>query len=198
MRFELARFLGRLRLALPLLLVTLVAACGGESIDVIRTTALPPTPPKAAFVTLQAAAQEGSEHYKEYADRVAQLLIQKGFTRVDKAAQARYAVMFTFNEEDLDAEAKAAEKRRERARKGEHREDRKDKEEDVTDRTLSIAMFDLTLPNSSGEKVFGAHAHCPPRKDGGGAVTPGLIDAALHDFPGDEHESYSMKLTSNH
>ena len=27
-------------------------------------------------------------------------------------------------------------------------------------------------------------------------VTPGLIDAALHDFPGDEHESYSMKLVS--
>jgi len=192
MRFELARFLGRLRLALPLLLVTLVAACGGEHIEVIRTTALPPTPPKAAFIVLQAAAQEGSENFKSYADRVAAQLVQKGFTRVDKASQARYAVMFTFNEEELDAEAKAAEKRRQKAHKGEHKDDHK--EEDATERTLSIAIFDLTLPNSSGEKVFGAHAHCPPRKDGGGPVTPAMIDAALRDFPGDEHENYSLRL----
>jgi len=195
MRIELARFLGRLRLALPLLLVTLVAACGGEHIEVIRTTALPPAPPKAAFIVLQAAAQEGSENFKSYADRIATQLVQKGFTRVDKASQARYAVMLTFNEEELDAEAKAAEKRRQK-RKDKDKDDHKAKEEDATERTLSIAIFDLTLPNSSGEKVFGAHAHCPPRKDGSGPVTPAMIDAVLRDFPGDEHESYSLKLSS--
>ena len=191
-----ARFLTRLRLVLPLLLVILVAACGGNQIEVVRTTALPSKPPAATFVVLQAAAQEGSEHFQAYADRVAELLTQKGLTRVDKAAKARYAVMFSFNEEDLDAEAKAAERRRQKMRKGEHKEDRKDKEDDAPERTLSIAIFDLTLPNSSGEKVFGAYAHCLPFKEGGSAVTPGLIDAALHDFPGDEHESYSMKLVS--
>jgi len=196
MRIELARLLTRLRLVLPLLLVTLVAACGGQSIEVVRTTALPPKPPAATFIVLQAAAQEGSDHFQAYADRVAELLSRKGLTRVDKAAKARYAVMLTFNEEDLDAEVAAAERRRQKAHKGEHKEDRKDKDEDAPERTLSIAIFDLTLPNSSGEKVFGAYAHCPPFKAGGGVVTPGLIDAALHDFPGDEHESYSMKLVS--
>ena len=198
MRIELARFFGRLRPLVAVLLLTLVAGCGAQHINVVRTRTLPPDMPKASFIMLQAAVQEGDANYDRYADQIARQLVQRGLIRVTKASEARYAVMFSSDEPDLEAEAKAAARRQKNREKykDKDKDSHKDEPEDTSTRTLTIAIFDLTMPNSSGEKVFGAQAQCPPRKDGGGAVTPALIDAALKDFPGDEYETYSQRLRS--
>ena len=191
MRIEMGHWIARLRPLGAVLLLTLLAACSHPHIEVVRTQSLPSDAPKASFIMLQSATQEGDANYDRFADQIAQHLISQGFTRVTTAAKARYAVMFTTDEPDPEAENRSSKRRR---AKDKDKETRHYDNDDGVERSLTIAIFDLTRPNSSGEKVFGAFVKSPSRKDGGGLVTPAMIDAALKDFPGEESESYKVRL----
>jgi len=182
-RARLARSPWRVALALGTLLT--LAACGGEDIHVERAAALPSDAEVAPFVVLRAKAQSGAKDFDKYADHIAGDLAAKGFTRVDQPAQARYAVMFSY---DGDGAGWIYE---------EGSLSRKDskRDENSVDRTVSIILFDLTRPKRTDEQVFAGRAQCLVETTTHDSVlVTALFDAVLRDFPGSRREIYTVGL----
>ena len=176
----------RVKRMLPLaalLAVMALSACGGGRIEVDRMAVLPPDTVKTTFVMVRAKSQDHSKSYPKFADRIAEKLAAKGFSRVDAASQAKYAVMFSY---DGDGMAGASDG----GRHGMHDK----KGEGKVERMVSIALFDLSRPDQPDEKVFGGRAKCTTETANPDAVISALIDAILKDFPGKAHETYSTGL----
>ncbi len=190
---------------LAVLAVMAVSACGGgPKIEVERTTTLPPEPAKATYVFVRAKGQDHARDYAKFADQIAGQLAAKGFSRVDSTAQARYALMFSY---DGDGQRRGSEGGdSEESYRSRHGRDH----DDGPEVSASIALFDLTRPNQPGEKVFGGWAQGPEGKEKDQdkdwakkrakaaarrtAVVAALIDAILKDFPGEASEDYSASL----
>jgi hypothetical protein len=168
------------------LFVTLaLSACGGNHIEVERTSALPSPLPQGNFVVIPATAQDRAKDYKKYADQIVGQMTPYGFKRVEDAAQARYALMFSYDGDGM-----------ERASEDRHRSLPEKRRSDIKiDRTMSILIYDLTRPRLVNETVFGGFAQCAV--DSGKfdtQVMPALIDAIMKDFPGSGRETYSASL----
>lgn len=166
---------------LAVLAVVAVGACGGEQIDVERMAAFPPDAPKATFVIVKKRQQDRAKTYAKFADQIARQLAAKGFTRVDTAAKARYALMFSYYG---DGTTKETEQEYRAANNWKRRKD-------LGKPTASIALFDLTRPNQPGERVFGGWAEYGEEAKDHDAMVTAMIDAILKDFPGKSHETYS-------
>jgi hypothetical protein len=165
-----------------LLATLVVAGCWGSSgIRVERSAALPNENGK--FVVLPVKTQEGAKDYGKYADQITAKLSAKGLARVEVAAQARYALMFSY---DGDGLASASEERRRNFPE-------KKSDDDKVVRTLSINLYDLTRPHQHDEVVFAAQAHLSlDRTADKNDVIAALIDAALQDFPGSSRENFNV------
>ncbi len=174
--------MSRLARMFAVLAVMAVTACGGARIDVSRMTTLAAEPQKATFVMVRTKAQDRSTDYPKLADQIAAQLVAKGFSRVESAAQARYALMFTYDGEGVGGDS------------GSKRRASKKNADEKIELSLSIALFDLTRPNQPDEKVFGGRARCLVEPTNPVAIGSALIEVVLRDFPGKSHETYSARL----
>lgn len=178
------RIAGRSLGLLALFAVLALSACGGGRIEVERIAVLPDDAPKSSFVVVRGKSQDHAKEFPKFADQIAAKLIAKGLSRVDTPSQAKYAVMLSYSGDGMKAAADGG-RRSERDKKG---------GEGKAERTVSIALFDLTRPDRPDEKVFGGWAKCTAETANSDAVIAALIDAILKDFPGKGRESYSASL----
>ena len=173
--------------ALILMATLALTACGGEKIEVERTSVLGTAPQTANFVLITATGQERAKDFAKYAEQITGQMTAHGFRKVEDAAQARYALMFSYDGDGL-----------ERASDDRHRAiNEKKKKEDKVERTMTIILYDLTRPRMVDETVFGGYAQCAvdsARRDP--TVIPLMIDAIMKDFPGDGRETYTASLPS--
>lgn len=167
-----------------LALVLALGACGGGKIEVTRLAELPGDAPAAPnFVVVRAKTQDRAPDFAEFADRIAKALTAKGLARVDAPAQARYALMFSYDGDGSKSEADVW-KRNNKSKNSEGKQER----------TVAVALFDLTRPNQTNEKVWGGQARCSVETSNRKAVVEALIDAVMKDYPGKGRETYSVSL----
>jgi uncharacterized protein YcfL len=170
-----------------LLTSLLLSACGSSSaIEVERSVALANLSQQSNFVVLPAAQQERARDFAKYGDQIAGVLTSYGLKRVEDPAQARYAVMFSYDGDGL-----------ERASDERHRAiPEKKRKEGMVERSMTIVLYDLTRPKMIDEAVFSGYADCSVdsiRRDP--IVVPLMISAILKDFPGSNgRDSYSTGL----
>ncbi len=175
---------GRMLTVFAMLAVMAVSACGGGRIEVARMAVLPTDAQKTTFVMVRAKSQDRAKDYPKFADQIATQLVAKGLARVDAPSQAKYAVMFSYDGDGGTGDSSEGGRRSGRDKKGDGK----------VERTVSIALFDLSRPDQPDEKVFGGRAHCTAETTNPNAVVSALIDAILKDFPGKAHETYSVSL----
>jgi hypothetical protein len=173
---------------LALFVCLVLSACGGDRIEVERTSALPSPLLQGNFVVIPATQQDRARDYGKYADLIVKQMAPYGFSRVEDAAQARYALMFSYDGDGM-----------ERASEDRHRSlPEKRKSDNRIDRTVSIMIYDLTRPRLVDETVFGGFAQCAvdsAKRDP--QVMPAMIDAIMKDFPGSGRETYSASVPSS-
>jgi len=163
--------------------VLALGACGSNRIEVERIVALPADAPAATYVVVRAKAQDHAKDYPKYADQIAAQLAAKGFTRVEAARQAKYALMFSYDGDGSGGGMGSMDV---------YRHDKKP--EGKVEHTVSIALFDLSRPDRPDEKVFGGRASCKVETPHVDIVIASLIEAVLIDFPGKARETYTVKL----
>jgi hypothetical protein len=164
-----------------------LSACGSSSkIEVERTLAEANFDAKATFVMLPAAQQDRARDFKKYSDQIATQLRAHGLRQVEDAAQARYALMFSYDGDGIERYSDERHKAL----------DPKKHKEGQSDRTLTIILYDLTKPRLVDETVFGGYAQCSVdslKRDP--LVIPAMIDAVLKDFPGSNgRDTYTENL----
>jgi hypothetical protein len=199
------------RLALAGCLALALGAChAADSIDVTRRTSLSPAVKGAPFLVLLSEDEGSDPSYRGYAAALAGQLRAQGLAGVNDPKQARYAVMlerdWPHKHPASDASSGSADGGGMAGRGsggggfgggGHHHGGggglgRSDA--DTHDTALRIAVFDLSKPNSPQEQVFFASAHAPVGQDENDAAIDTMIQAALKDFPGKPHETFSVAL----
>jgi hypothetical protein len=175
---------GFMRLSV-LLIGLALSACGGNKIMVDRSVDFSPGARTGNFVVLPAKGQERAKDYSKYADLIATQLSAAGLTRVEDAAQARYALLFSYDGDGLSNAS----------------EDRRDWRHDNTvddgkiERSISVTLYDMTRQQQYNELVFGGWANCRIETAGRDSVLlPAMFNAVLKDFPGDGHETYKVRV----
>ena len=174
---------GRMLTVFAMLAVMAVSACGGGRIEVARMAVLPTDAQKTTFVMVRAKSQDRAKDYPKFADQIATQLVAKGLARVDAPSQAKYAVMFSYDGDGSKSEADVW-KRNNKSKNSEGKQER----------TVAVALFDLTRPNQTNEKVWGGQARCSVETSNRKAVVEALIDAVMKDYPGKGRETYSVSL----
>ncbi len=185
------------------LLLTCVAGCAANhSIDVTRQSRLTSPVKGASFIVLLSEDEGGQTDYQDYSATLAKQLQAQGLAGVNDPGKARYAVML---ERDWPHHHQASDESQDSGGGmhgggmggGGHHHGGGGTGgggEDSRDTSLRIAVFDLSKPNSPQEKVFFAKAQAPIGQDENEAAVDTMIQAAMRDFPGKPHESYSVAL----
>ena len=190
-----------------LLLLCLGGCAATNAIDVTRQTTLPPAVKGAPFIVLLSNDQGDEASYKDYATTLVTQLQSQGLAAVQDAKNARYAVMLDRTwphrgQDTAEGEAQGSggggmgRGGGFRGGGGHHHGGGGDgsNRTDSRDTSLQIAVFDLSKPNSPQEKVFYAEVKAPIGHDENDAAVDAMISAALKDFPGKTHETYSIDL----
>jgi len=200
-------------IVLPMLLG--IVACSSNTIDVTRRSSISALGKDAPFIVLLTDEQESEPEYLHYAQLVVSQLESDGLVAAPKAAAARYAVMLARSQPhahaaDDGAPSSAADDQAGGGmgeggmgggrgmgsggfgHHGGHGMGRSHSQAEQG--VLRIAIFDLTKPHSKQERVFYAEVHVPAEREGSEEVVDAMINAALKNFPGKPHESFSEPL----